>query len=515
MVAVSLRPYQHEQVDSVERLHLEGGYRSVLVEAATGSGKTTSAAELARRAVSRGETVLFLAHRRELIDQAAARFESFGLQVGIERGSRHAGPEPVVCASVQTLRGPRLAKFPRDAFDLIIVDECHHVPSPSYRAILAHFHTARIVGVTATVDRADGIALGEVFQRVAHRYGIERAIAEQYLVPVRGIQVEVPGMDLSAVRSRRMMKRIPPGPSGLPLPNVIDPTGDEPGETIDLLSPAGQARIAAAGKRAPNGERRYAVDLHPGDLGRAVIEPEAIEGVVVPLLELAGSRKTVVFAVDLNHANAIAESINAKRGDGTARVVHYKLKARERRAILDAHKAGEYQYLINVTLLTEGYDDPSIECIAMARPTQSRVLYCQAVGRALRLYAGKSVALLLDFVGVGSRFDLVGPEDALGKALISLDRYRSPNAPNPKKALAVMPRRVPAPIAPVASESTALVPRTPSVSFTTRLVELVRGGARLILGVPSDSRNRRRARKVSRKTEGRKKRSWWARLFGG
>lgn len=456
---VTLRPYQVEQVEAVERFHQMHQVRSVLVEAATGVGKTTSAAELARRAVSRGETVLFLAHRRELIDQAAARFESFGLQVGIERGSRVAGAESVVCASVQTMRGERLAKFPRDAFDLIIYDECHHSVAPGGRAILDHFHTANVVGVTATSDRADGIPMSTVYANVAHRYGIAEAIAGGYLVPVKGIHIDVPGMDLSKVRQRRQM---------------VDGSVERPGETVDLLAPAGQARIA------PEGGKRYSVDLHPGDLSRAVLDPMAVEGVVVPLLALAGNRRTVVFAVDRKHAAAIAASLNEKRPD-CARVVHGAMKVRDRKATLAAHQAGEYQFLVNVLILAEGYDDPAIECVAMARPTQSRVLYSQAVGRALRLFAGKTLALLLDFVGVGSKFDLVGPEDALAGALEGpVERYVPPAQPETfaeaynkrMRAALGVPSKTTSPV-------TAPAPFNPTnVRFTTRVVELVRGAGR-------------------------------------
>ncbi|MGN6106307.1 MAG: DEAD/DEAH box helicase [Kofleriaceae bacterium] len=467
---MELRPYQLEQVESVERYHHIHQVRSVLVEAATGTGKTTSSAELARRAVPRGETVLFLAHRRELIDQAAARFQSFGLLVGIERGSSRAGAEPVVCASVQTMRGPRLWKFPHDAFDVIIVDEAHHAAAPSYQAIFDHFPNARIVGVTATTDRADGIPLRTVFSHVAHRYGIAEAIHDGYLTPIRGIQVTVPGLDLSKVRLRRQVKR----------GRGVDPTADIHNETTDILAPAGQARVS------PDGER-YSIDLHPGDLGRAAIAPEAVEGIVVPLLELAEARRTIVFAVNVRHAAAIAESICVKRGRGVARIVHHRMKARERKAVQAAHRAGEFQFLVNVMLLTEGYDDPAIACVAMARPTQSRVLYSQAVGRALRLFAGKEFALLLDFVGVGAKFDLVGPEDALGAALAGpiervgaapADKVEQENRPRVRRVEEVVSAPSRALAAIIAVESGRAV----RVRFTTKVIELVRGRARAVGG---------------------------------
>ena len=444
------------------------GYRSVLVEAATGTGKTISAGNMISKWVARGQTVLFIAHRWELIDQAARTFRDvFGLEVGIERGAMCAGSEPVVCASVQTMRGPRLEKFPRDAFDVIVVDECHHAAARSYGNIFSHFHTARIVGVTATPDRADGRPLGGVFQKVAHRYGIAEAIDDGYLVPIRGIQVTVPGMDLSNVRERRQTKH---------------GSRARPGETIDLLAPAGQARVAPlpAGPAA-----RYAMDLHPTDLGKAVIDPLAVEGVVVPMLELAGDRRTVVFAVDLPHAEALAASVCAKLGAGAARVVHYKLHRDERRKIIDAHKAGEYRFLINCVLLTEGYDDPEIECVVMARPTMSRILYVQAVGRALRCFAGKVEALLLDFVGVGSKFDLVGPEDALGPALVGPVLRTTSSPKKVARARAALSNAMV--VAPLGGPWFG-----PRAAFVTKLVQLVRG-----------------AREAKKKIGG-----WFARLLG-
>ncbi len=397
-----LRPYQLAAVSAVEALWASGS-RAPLVEAATGSGKSVTMGALVLRAVEAGETVLFLAHRYELLEQFRAHLARVGVASGLERGSSRAGAEPVVVASVQTLRGERLAAFPRDAFDVVMIDECHHSPARSYREILAHFSTARVLGVTATTDRADGVALASVFDAVAHRFGIAEAVAGGFLVPIRGVSVEVPGLDLSSVRLRKQCA----GGSRV-----------RPGETVDLLAPAGQARVWAL----PNGSvRRAAVDFHPTDLGRAVATDAAVEGVVVPFLELAGDRKTVVFAVDRRHAAALVASVNAKRpgpdGGGIARVVHGGLRKKDRRETLAAFERGDFSVLVNVLLLTEGWDCPSVECVVMARPTQSRVLYSQAVGRALRLYAGKTHALLLDFVGVGSRFDLVGPEDCLGGAL--------------------------------------------------------------------------------------------------
>lgn len=418
----ALRPYQIEQVAAVEAQH-RAGVRATLVVAATGTGKTTSSAELAQREVARGGRVLFLAHRRELLEQAGARFSSVGIRVGYERGKLRGGDALAVCASVQTLKGARLAEYGAGAFTLIIIDEAHHAAAKNYREIVAHFTRAKVLGVTATPHRADGIALANVFESVAHTYGIEQAVTDKYLCPIRGVQVTVAGMDLSKVRQRRQM---------------VNGSRDQPGETIDLLAPAGQARVA------PEGDRRYSVDLHPGDLGDAVVDPAAVEGVVRPLLELAAHRRTVVFAVDRRHAAALVDSLNAKSDTGQiARMVDGTMRTSVREGTLADYAAGKFQFLVNVMLLTEGWDCPAVECVALARPTQSLVFYSQAVGRALRLHASKTEALLLDFVGAGCQFSLVQPEDALAGALIGpVERIGPPATPRDRGMVADMAKAI-------------------------------------------------------------------------
>ena len=414
--ALALRPYQLEAVEAAERdLAIA---RSTLIEAATGSGKTTTFSELARRTVGRGGRVLILAHRRELVDQAAERVRLFGMSALVLRGKARWSGEAVVCASVAAMRR-RLATWPPDFFALVIVDEAHHAPALGYQVVLAHFAGACVLGVTATPARADGVSLGTVFNRVSARYGVRRAIADGWLVSARGLRVVVDGMDLSKVR----------------------------------------LKTVARGTRDVR-------DLHPGDLGAAAIAPAAVEGVAGPLLELAGDRRTVVFAVDRRHARAIADAINARRPDA-ARVVDGDMPAAERAQNLADHKAGAYQCLINVMVLTEGYDDPAIACVAMARPTTSWVLYAQACGRGLRPSPGKRDLLVLDFVGAACAHNLVGPEDALAGALEApVTVHRPARKPSP------------APAAPAYQ---------PKPSWRARMkataVKVVRGAARGLLGM--------------------------------
>lgn len=249
--------------------------------------------------------------------------------------------------------------------DGVLVHNCHHAMAAGYRAILDHFADAKVLGVTATPLRADGAALGEVFDSVAYRYEIRDAIREQYLVPILARRVELESVDLRNIATR---------------------AGD------------------------------FAVDQLA-----AVMETErAILGVVVPLLELAGDRSAVVFGVDVAHAEALADRINAIR-PGAARAVSGNTDEDERRDLLADFEAGAFQFLCNCAILTEGWDCARASCVAMARPTQSWALMVQCVGRGMRLlgatYAesvanGKRDLLLLNFSG-RSKHRLVGPADCL------------------------------------------------------------------------------------------------------
>jgi len=322
-------------------------------------------AELARMGAVHGRRVLVIAHRTELIDQAVEKLAAFGIAAGVEKGSQRAGSALVVVASVQTLRGRRLQAFARDAFALIVVDEAHHAAAASYSAILEHFVSARVLGVTATPDRADGKALGKLFASVAYRYEMRAAIADGWLAPVKARRVVVDGVDLADVRTR-------------------------------------------------------GGDLDPSQLAAVMGDVGALVGVAHPLLEMAGSRPTIVFGVDVAHARALAETLNGYR-PGCARAVDGTATPEHRRETLADFRAGAFQFLTNCALFTEGFDEPSIGCVAIARPTKSRGLYTQMVGRGTRLSPGKDSCLVLDFTGTAGRHRLVGPADCLAGADLSDD----------------------------------------------------------------------------------------------
>lgn len=357
--APALRPYQVAAIAGVEDAFARGD-RATLLVLPTGCGKTVVFAEVARRYVAMGIRVLVLAHRSELLEQAANKLAAVGCHAEIERGAQRAGRwATVVVASVQSLHAKRLEldRFKPDTFGLIIVDEAHHAPAPGYQRIFAHFAGAKILGVTATADRADGKALGETFQSVAYRYDLRDAIRDGYLAKLTARRIEIESLDLTGVHTR-------------------------------------------------------AGDLDATELSTLITDEKVLHGIAAPLVEQAGDRPTIVFAVSVANAFALADVINRYR-PGKARAVDGSADETERARILRDFKAGAFQYLINCALFTEGFDEPSIACVAMARPTKSRGLYTQCVGRGTRLHPGKVDCLILDFVGQAGRHRLIGPVDVL------------------------------------------------------------------------------------------------------
>jgi hypothetical protein len=289
----------------------------------------------------------------------------------IERGKQRAGHAPVVIGSVQSLRGDRLAALVASEFGLLVVDEGHHATAEGYRAIGEHFAGIDVLLVTATADRADGRALGKICDSVAYRYEMREAIRDGWLVPVRAKRVHVAGLDLSRVRSHHG-------------------------------------------------------DLDQRELAAIMQREQALHGIVAPLLELAGDRRTIAFAVDVAHAHAIAELANRYQ-PGVAHAVDGSASDEERSAALVAFRRGDFRILVNCALYTEGFNEPSISCVALCRPTQSRALNTQMIGRGTRLYPGKLALLLLDFTGNAGKHRLVGPADALAAGEVTDEQRAETN----------------------------------------------------------------------------------------
>lgn len=358
-----LRPYQVAARDSVYREWAD--VRSTLLVLATGTGKTFCAGEILRERASHGR-ILWLAHRSELLDQARDTLEDrIGLACELEKAGNFArrdsglfGASPVVVASVQTLRGARLEKWPREAFSTIVVDEAHHAAASTYRDILSHFARAKVLGLTATPDRGDGLALAPIFDSVAYEYGIREAIGEGYLCPIVQRSVLCDDLDLSDVRT-------------------------------------------------------IAGDLDQGALERKLSVEAVLHQVAAPLVELAGTRQTVVFCAGVAQAHALVEVLGGYTDPRRVAAIDGTTPDEVRQDRLARYASGEIQYIANCAVLTEGWDAPRTACVAVARPTKSRALYTQMLGRGTRIAPGKADCLVLDFVGNAGRHSLVTPIDVL------------------------------------------------------------------------------------------------------
>ncbi len=359
----ALRPYQAESVAAIE--HEWQAQRSTLLVLATGCGKTFTAAEVIRRRRPAG-MVLWLAHREELLYQAKEAIKGHtGLTVGVEKAEQRAeivglwgARVDVVVASVQTLASAkRRTRFDPSLFGTVIVDEAHHATAKTYRDILGHFPDAKVLGLTATPDRGDAVGLGAIFETCAYRYEIRRAIREGYLCPITQRAIECASLDLRDVK-------------------------------------------VTAG------------DLNQGDLERAMRVDEVLHQISAPLVREAGTRPTIVFTVSVAQARAL-EDVLAGYTSAGIRMVDGGTPTELRARYLAEFARGDVQFMLNCGVLTEGFDAPRTACIAVARPTKSRALYTQMIGRGTRLFQGKSDCLVLDFVGNSGRHTLVTPLDVL------------------------------------------------------------------------------------------------------
>lgn len=355
-----LRGYQ------LEAIHGGRGYpgvlgalqaaRSALLVMATGTGKTTVFGEVAAKWQGR---VLVLAHRDELIAQAAERLRLMtGEHVCIEKAGSYARESSrLVVGCVPTMQGQRLGEWKRDHFGLVIVDEAHHSVGATYQKIIDHFEGAKILGVTATPDRTDRLALGKVYEEVAFVYDIVDAIDDGHLVPVKWDHIDVQGLNLDVIGT-------------------------------------------------------VAGDLNQGQLDEQMSSARVLEGVCNPTWELASGRQTIQFTTSVSAAHAQAKIYNAKR-PGCARAVDASTDQKERIAIMSGFRRGDFQVLCNVGIATEGFDAPSAAVVSIGRPTKSRSLFVQMVGRVLRPFEGKDHGLVLTF-GSSGKHDLCTPLSILG-----------------------------------------------------------------------------------------------------
>lgn len=351
---MELRPYQEEARQKVQEEWKEGKKRTLLV-LPTGTGKTIVFSKIIEDRVKKGERILVIAHRGELLEQASDKlYKSTGLKTATEKAEQTSLGSfyRVVVGSVQTLqREKRLNQFPPEYFDTIIIDEAHHAISDGYQRVLQHFEDANVLGVTATPDRGDMRSLGSYFESLAYEYSLPEAIKSGYLSPIKALTI----------------------PLKLDLSNV----------------------------------KQQAGDFSTKDLGTA-LDPY-LEQIAEEMKKQCFNRKTVVFLPLVKTSQKFRDILN-KHGFKAAEV---NGESADREQVLKDYEEGKYNVLCNSMLLTEGWDCPSVDCVIVLRPTKVRALYSQMVGRGTRLAPGKKELLLLDFLWHTERHELCHPANLI------------------------------------------------------------------------------------------------------
>ena len=349
---MELRPYQEEAREAIFR-EWEDKDRTLLV-LPTGCGKTIVFASVAKERTKDGR-VLIIAHREELLNQAADKLKSaYGIDSCVEKAESTCigRNEKIVVGSIQTLqRESRLGRFPDNYFNTIIVDEAHHALAETYIRVLDHFHGSKVLGVTATPDRGDLRNLGQYFQSLAYEYSIRDAVKQGYLAPIKVLTC----------------------PLNIDLSNVHMSQGD------------------------------YAA----GEVGNA-LEPY-LEDIADEMIKSCRGRHTVVFLPLISISQKFRDILNTK-GFKAAEV---NGESKNRDEVLREFEEGKFDVLCNSMLLTEGWDCPIVDCIIVLRPTKIRSLYCQMIGRGTRLHENKDHLLVLDFLWMTGKHPLVHPADII------------------------------------------------------------------------------------------------------
>ena len=383
---MNLRPYQQSAVDAARDSFAR--HKSVLLVAATGTGKTVVISDIIKRALIKGKRTIVIAHREELIRQAALKIEGYtGITPQIEKAENYAdfdNSPPVVVSSIQTLNAGwmgilRMERIRPSDYDIVIIDEAHHAVASSYRRFIEYMQdgnpSLRLLGVTATPDRGDEIGLRAVFEDCPFRYEINDAVNDGWLVPIRQRYVTVGSLDYSTIRTRM---------------------GDLCGK-----------------------------DLH------AVLEEEKnLHGMVHPTLEILGDRQAIIFCASVRQAELVAQIINRHK-QGAAACVSGTTESTTRQQILAGFADGSVQFVTNVGVLTEGFDAPGCHAVVMMTATKVRAKYVQCVGRATRPNvdlsqtttaeerkaviesSDKPHCIVIDFKGNSGKHKLVGAVDVL------------------------------------------------------------------------------------------------------
>ena len=342
---LELKEHQKAALKSLEEMR-RNHETIALIYHATGTGKTVTAVSDAKRF---GKRTLFIAHTNELVNQAAETFRSLwsDVSVGIYMGSIKEKDAFVVCGSVQSV-ALHTEEFTETDFDYIIIDEAHHAAAESYQKLLAYFKPSFTLGLTATPERADDQDILSIFKNTAHKLDIKTAVEIGELVSVRCIRIHT-NIDLTKVRFNSV---------------------------------------------------RYNIR----DLESKLFVPDRNTLIVDTFIEYVSTKRTVIFCASVKHAEEIAEKIR-ERGVA-AMAVSGEMKASDRREILSKFKQGEIKALCACDLLNEGWDCPETEVLFMARPTMSKVLYTQQLGRGMRLCEGKECLMVFDFVDNASQYNM-------------------------------------------------------------------------------------------------------------
>lgn len=388
---MKMRPYQEAAVAAVKESFNE--HDLSLVVMATGLGKTVVFSHVIDKLVPQNKRVMVLAHREELLRQASDKIEKVtGEQPDMEMADYWADqpslasfdPKRVIVSTVQTqVSGGdglgRMARFNPEQFGLVVVDEAHHSVSKTYRRVLDHFRTnpdCKVLGVTATPDRTDEAALGQLFEDVPFDMDISDAIRDGWLVPIHARQVHVEGLDFSSVKTT-------------------------------------------------------AGDLNGADLDRIMNDESTLHKIAGPTIDIAGDRRTLMFSTTRAMAERLCEILNRHR-TGCAEYVDGLTPRDKRRDMLRRYQDGDFQFLCNVGVATEGFDVPGIQVVT-PKPTKSRSLYAQQIGRGTRPVDGlvdqwhtpedrreaiasssKPFMEIIDFTGVTGRHRLIHGPDVLG-----------------------------------------------------------------------------------------------------
>ena len=340
----ALKNHQKEALYNLAEMRESGKSIAMLYEA-TGTGKTVTAVSDAK---AYGKRVLFLAHTKELVFQAYEQFRKLWPQVSVGRfvENYREMDSYVLCASIQSVE-KNLDAFAPDEFGYLVIDECHHGTADTYKKVLSYFQPGFTLGLTATPERTDGEDLLETFQSVAHKLDIKSAVELGVLVPVRCIRIKT-NIDLRDVRI--------------------------------------------------NGFRYNTLDLES-----AIMVPGRNKLIVDTWMEYVRNKQTVVFCTSVRHAEELAEMFRAAGTD--ARSVSGKTNPQERKKILEQYEKGEIPVLCACDLLNEGWDSPHTQVLFMARPTMSKTIYMQQLGRGMRTCEGKDFLMVFDFVDNANIFN--------------------------------------------------------------------------------------------------------------